>query len=633
MQFERLGPYKIGKRLGRGGMGAVYEAVNVDSGESAAVKLLSPHLADDEGFRERFELEIETLKKLKHPNIVRMLGYGEEQGHLYYAMELVRGHSVEEELQLGRRFTWREVVQHSVKLCKALRHAHDNGVVHRDIKPANLLLSDDGEIKLTDFGIARLFGNNRLTMEGGLVGTAEYMSPEQASGERVTPLSDIYSLGSVMFAMLAGRPPFRSNSLPEMLQKQRFEEAPLVSRFVAGIPPELEELVARLLSKDPPARAANALVLSRQLGSMEHGLSIIRQRPPEEQQSSADGPALEGKTLGDEAPAVAPSEPKKALEIFTGGIPYDPNAPTLVAPGGSAAVAPPIIKSPVARADKTATDKKQFSIDEAAAAVSIAPPEAETKATIVQSRFTTVEEDEQRRDAERESDRQPFYLQVAILATSLLMILGVLWWFLQPPSEDSLFAKIQAATNKDDPASILAVEEDAQNYLQRFPDNEHAEIVKQVKNEIDLQHMEQRFRLRTRLSLSRDETLSPIEHDYLEAMNYLPINPDVTASRLQAIIDLYGTQQSRSEVTADCVELAKRELKHLRDQSTKASSEYLRMISANLQRARQLQQASPDEAKAIWQSIITLYSDKPWATKQVAEARAALSAADTATNK
>ena len=96
MQFERLGPYKIGKRLGRGGMGAVYEAVNVDTGESAAVKLLSPHLADDEGFRERFELEIETLKKLKHPNIVRMLGYGEEQGHLYYAMELVRGHSVEE---------------------------------------------------------------------------------------------------------------------------------------------------------------------------------------------------------------------------------------------------------------------------------------------------------------------------------------------------------------------------------------------------------------------------------------------------------------------------------------------------------------------------------------------------------
>src|SRR5205085_7763906 len=112
------------------------------------------------------------------------------------------------------------------------------------------------------FGIARLFGNNRLTMEGGLVGTAEYMSPEQAVGERVTPQSDIYSLGSVMFAMLAGRPPFRSGSLPEMLHKQRFEPAPPLSRFVTGIPPEVEETVARLLSKDPQGRAPNALVLS-----------------------------------------------------------------------------------------------------------------------------------------------------------------------------------------------------------------------------------------------------------------------------------------------------------------------------------------------------------------------------------
>src|SRR5215471_6454531 len=152
MQFERLGPYKIGKRLGRGGMGAVFEGVNVDTSEPAAVKVLNPHLAEDEGFRERFEMEIETLKKLKHPNIVRMFGYGKHEGYLYYVMELVRGPSVEEELQMGRRFTWREVVQYSVKLCKALRHAHDHGVIHRDLKPANLLLPDDGDdIKLTDF--------------------------------------------------------------------------------------------------------------------------------------------------------------------------------------------------------------------------------------------------------------------------------------------------------------------------------------------------------------------------------------------------------------------------------------------------------------------------------------------------
>jgi eukaryotic-like serine/threonine-protein kinase len=631
MQFERLGPYKIGKRLGRGGMGAVYEAVSVDSGEIAAVKLLSPHLADDEGFRERFELEIETLKKLKHPNIVRMLGFGEEQGYLYYAMELVRGHSVEEELQLGRRFTWREVVQHSVKLCKALRHAHDHGVIHRDIKPANLLLADDGDIKLTDFGIARLFGNNRLTMEGGLVGTAEYMSPEQANGERVTPLSDIYSLGSVMFAMLAGRPPFRTSSLPEMLQKQRFEEAPALSRYVSGIPPELEELIARLLLKDPHARAPNALVLSRQLGSMEHGLSIVRQRPPEETPPD-ENDELQGNTVSGDVPPLAPSDAKKPLEIFTGGVPYDPNAPTLVAPSASAAPpASPVNKivSPP-RAEKTATDKKLSAVGDGFS-VAEAVEETDSGATIVQSRFTTIEEDEQRRDAlERHADQHPAYAQIGILTVSLLMIVGLLWYFVLPPSAAKLYSRIHTVAADGDPAALVSVEEDVQSFLTRFPDDEHYAEVKGYQEEINLQRMEKRLRLRARL-LGRDESLSPVEHDYLEAMNYLATNPETTVKRLEAIVQLYGSD--KSELTKECVELANRELRHLQQQTEKTSPAYLQVVTANMRRARQLQHSSPDQAKAIWQSVITLYEGKPWAAKQVAEARAALSSADTANNK
>ena len=178
MQLEQLGPYKIVKKLGRGGMGTVYEAINVQTNEPAAVKLLTPHLADEEGFRERFGTEIETLKKLKHPNIVRLLGYGIQDGHPYYAMELVPGSNLEDELQAGRRFEWRETTRAAIKLCRALKHAHDHGVIHRDLKPANLLLTPEGDIKLTDFGIARLFGNTRLTSEGGLIGTAEYMAPE-----------------------------------------------------------------------------------------------------------------------------------------------------------------------------------------------------------------------------------------------------------------------------------------------------------------------------------------------------------------------------------------------------------------------------------------------------------------------
>ncbi|HEY2147397.1 MAG TPA: serine/threonine-protein kinase, partial [Pirellulales bacterium] len=201
MQLEQLGPYRIGRRIGRGGMGTVYHGTNVESGQPAAIKVLSARLAIEEGFRERFETEIETLKKLKHPNIVRLYGFGEEAGYLYYVMELVEGTNVEDELQARRRFNWREATHLGIKLAKALKHAHDHGVIHRDIKPANLLLTQNDDIKLADFGIARLFGNTRLTSDGGLIGTAEYMAPEQADGRPVTFHCDLYSLGGVLFAM------------------------------------------------------------------------------------------------------------------------------------------------------------------------------------------------------------------------------------------------------------------------------------------------------------------------------------------------------------------------------------------------------------------------------------------------
>ena len=144
-------------------------------------------LAHEPDFRHRFEAEIETLRKLNHPHIVRLFGFGEQDEHLFYAMELVAGSSLEEELSRGRAFSWREVLRIGIDLARALRHAHDRGVVHRDIKPSNLLLTADEEVKLSDFGIARLFGSMRHTMAGSVLGTAEFMSPEQADGRPVEP--------------------------------------------------------------------------------------------------------------------------------------------------------------------------------------------------------------------------------------------------------------------------------------------------------------------------------------------------------------------------------------------------------------------------------------------------------------
>ncbi len=223
MQIERLGPYQIVGKLGRGGMGTVFEGVNLETGEPAAVKLLSAALAEEEGFRGRFEAEIETLRKLNHPNIVRLFGFGEDDTRLFYAMELIDGNSLEEELGRGRRFDWREVVRMVIEICRALRHAHDRGVIHRDLKPGNLLLTTGGQVKLSDFGIARLFGNTRITSAGSVLGTAEYMSPEQAAGKPVDQRSDLYSLGAVMYVLLARCPVFRGNSLGEVIYKQQYE--------------------------------------------------------------------------------------------------------------------------------------------------------------------------------------------------------------------------------------------------------------------------------------------------------------------------------------------------------------------------------------------------------------------------
>ncbi|NLE37880.1 MAG: serine/threonine protein kinase, partial [Pirellulaceae bacterium] len=138
---EKLGPYRLGRRLGRGGMGAVYEGLNEETGDRAAVKVLSGQFSHEEDFRQRFASEIETLRRLRHPNIVRLFGFGQQDDQLFYAMELVDGISLEEELRQGRRFHWQEVLRIARQTCDALRHAHDRGVIHRDIKPANLLLA------------------------------------------------------------------------------------------------------------------------------------------------------------------------------------------------------------------------------------------------------------------------------------------------------------------------------------------------------------------------------------------------------------------------------------------------------------------------------------------------------------
>jgi hypothetical protein len=265
MEWERIGPYRVEAQIGAGGMGAVYRARHVETGELAAVKVLPPALARQDGFVQRFSREVEALRQLTNPHIVRFLGSGADHETYFLAMEYVVGENLAQRLGRERRLAWREAVNIGIQLCAALKAAHDAGVIHRDLKPSNILLTAEGQVKLTDFGVAQLFAADRLTISGGVVGTAEYMSPEQAQGRRATNRSDLYSLGAVLYVLLTGRPPFTGATAVDVLQKHCFAQFDQPSRYVPEIPPWLDDVVADLLNKDPAKRPPDALAVSRRL--------------------------------------------------------------------------------------------------------------------------------------------------------------------------------------------------------------------------------------------------------------------------------------------------------------------------------------------------------------------------------
>lgn len=265
---DRLGKWVIFKELGRGGMGRVYLAQEELTGKQAALKVLAAELAQEIGFRQRFQREIETLSKLDHPNIVRFFESGYENGLYFYAMEYVEGLSLEQLLEQQSRFPWKDVLKVAMQVAPALRHVHDHGIIHRDIKPSNLILNTAGQIKLTDFGIAKVFASNHLTATGGIVGTAEFLSPEQAAGKVVGKRSDLYCLGCVLYMLLTGRAPFVGNSYVELLHKHRYGQFDRPRKFVPDIPLEIDEMICQLLEKDPDKRPRDALVFANQLDAI-----------------------------------------------------------------------------------------------------------------------------------------------------------------------------------------------------------------------------------------------------------------------------------------------------------------------------------------------------------------------------
>jgi serine/threonine-protein kinase len=269
---KHLGNWQIERVLGRGGMGCVYLARHDDGERQAALKILAAELAKDAGFLQRFQREIDALHTLDHPNIVRLYDSGHENDIYYYVMEYIEGKSFQDLLEVRGRLPWEEVLDAALQICPALKHAHDHGIVHRDLKPPNLLRGPTGVVKLTDFGIAKVFSGTHLTAAGGVVGTAEYLSPEQAAGKPATRRSDVYSLGVVLYVLLTGRTPFEGESMVELLHKHCYGQFDRPIKIVPEIPRELDEIVCQLMAKDPADRPADCGVLGRQLTTLRRKL-------------------------------------------------------------------------------------------------------------------------------------------------------------------------------------------------------------------------------------------------------------------------------------------------------------------------------------------------------------------------
>jgi serine/threonine-protein kinase len=254
--------YELGERLGYGGMSTVQVALDRVLEREVAVKLLAEHLSDDSQFISRFKREALSAAKLVHPNIVQVFDFGfdEASGHHYIVMEYIRGRSGAEILREETRLGVKDTLDLVDGACRGLAHAHRMGVIHRDVKPGNILRSDDGAVKLADFGIAKAMvsGASQITQAGSVLGTAAYLAPEQASGLEVGPQADLYGLGVVTYQLLAGRLPYDASSLTELAMMQQRQYPARLDEIAPEIPAALAIAVERALELEPSDRYAEA---------------------------------------------------------------------------------------------------------------------------------------------------------------------------------------------------------------------------------------------------------------------------------------------------------------------------------------------------------------------------------------
>ena len=250
--------YEIIRSIGEGGMANVYLAYDTILDRNVAIKVLRGDLANDEKFVRRFQREALSASSLSHPNIVAMYDVGEDNGLYYIVMEYVEGKTLKQLLKKRGNLTLSEAIDIMLQLTDGMAHAHDSYIVHRDLKPQNIMIQDDGQIKITDFGIAMALNSTQLTQTNSVMGSVHYLPPEQAAGKGTTIKSDIYSMGIIFYELLTGELPFKGDSAVEIALKQMKEPLPDVHKLNPDIPQSIENIILRSTAKNPKNRYNDA---------------------------------------------------------------------------------------------------------------------------------------------------------------------------------------------------------------------------------------------------------------------------------------------------------------------------------------------------------------------------------------
>ncbi len=359
---EIAGRYRILAKLGEGGMGAVYRGEQISLKRKCAIKLLKPELSSDAGLVKRFNAEAELVAKLSHPNVVNIYDFGQDQdGTLFIAMEFIEGRSLRSAMIADGPLPVRRAVAIAAQVAASLTDAHAHGIVHRDLKPDNVMLTERGRekdvVRVLDFGIAKLRDENKQTVQamtqaGDLVGTPQYMAPEQIRGDRIDGRTDVYALGAMLYEMVTGRLPFEGPTVMAILSKHLTETPPppSVRRPDKGIPPPVDALVMASLAKDPAQRIASMELVGEQLAAIGAQLGS-----PSQPFVVPSGPAPGPSGWQPGMPTQQSAAPVGVQVHATPHTPYPILAPPQVAPHLPTGTPPPMQvapPAPVARRSK-----------------------------------------------------------------------------------------------------------------------------------------------------------------------------------------------------------------------------------------------------------------------------------------